>query len=133
MGQHQFLFIILGVIFIGIALLTEYFSTNNASGWTAANIGLPGTSNQAVAVRCNNIFAGNSDKGEALSTHNSSIWVNVNNRFLNSNNHSITVSSNKIFTGSNRGSAWLNHMNEISPVQLYGFNAMAKHSSSQFN
>lgn len=58
MGQKQLLFIIIGVFLVGIALVTEYITTNNAPSWAAVNKGLPGTTDQTVVISDNNICVG---------------------------------------------------------------------------
>jgi hypothetical protein len=67
MSQQNLLFIISGVILIGIALLTEYVSTNYSSTWTMANNDVPGSVNQPVVISNNNIFDGPSNGGSILS------------------------------------------------------------------
>jgi hypothetical protein len=58
MSKHNIYFIILGVILIGIALLTEYASTKLTSNWTMA-INDVSDSVRQPSVESNNIaFAG---------------------------------------------------------------------------
>jgi len=58
MNKKQILFMMLGVMFIGIALLTEYASANLTSNWTMAKNDVPGSVRQPVVVNNNIVFAG---------------------------------------------------------------------------
>lgn len=55
MGHQQLLFIFLGVILVGIALLTEYLSTNNVPNWAKVNQHSLGTINKSVVISGKNI------------------------------------------------------------------------------
>jgi hypothetical protein len=61
MDKKQLLFVMLGVILIGIAILTEYASSKLTQGWTMAKNDVPGSVGQPVVVRNNFIFAGTID------------------------------------------------------------------------
>jgi hypothetical protein len=115
MGHQQLLFIFLGIFLVGIALVTEYISTNNAQSWAAVNNGLSGT--------INNIVPETNDKWEYVSNYNG---------FSNIDARSLAVRSNNIFAQTYDGSAWLRHIYEISPSKHNGFSAMVKQSSIQF-
>ena len=66
MSQQNLLFIIFGVILIGIAFLTDYVSTNNSPAWKIANKDLPVKIDQAVVISGNNFFAGTYDDGVSI-------------------------------------------------------------------
>jgi hypothetical protein len=132
MGHQQLRFIFLGVVLVGIALLTEYLSTTNTSTWAAVKNDLPGTIDKSVVISDNNTLAGTSDRGGYLSANNGSTCFQVNNGFSNLDNRSLAVSGNNIFVGTYGGSALLRHIYEISPVEHKGFSAMVKQRSIQF-
>jgi hypothetical protein len=123
MGHQQLLFIFLGIFLVGIALVTEYISTNNAQSWAAVNNGLSGTINKSVVISSKNIVPETNDKWEYVSNYNG---------FSNIDARSLAVRSNNIFAQTYDGSAWLRHIYEISPSKHNGFSAMVKQSSIQF-
>ena len=58
MNHKQSLYLILGVIFIGIAILTEYASSKIPSSWTMAKNDVSGSVRQPVNFNNNINFAG---------------------------------------------------------------------------
>jgi len=78
MNRKQSLFVILGVILIGIAILTEYASSKIPSSWTMAKNDVPGTVRQPVVFNNNINFAGISGRENSfpLSLQNSIRAIN---------------------------------------------------------